>query len=226
MSFVSLATVMNVTLLNSFNLSSGKLNEKQSLTADKRQRYQERKHTQVCLSLYDGLSQTVHLSFQYCMAYNVFIRASDCEMCKNSRMKFDTAFTAGRRACKLEWERDSGPKGRTNQNCTMKEISKPSRKQQTLGHSSRLTKWNLRTLETGVHICVLFRSLCRRVSFYGTFFLRDFALTRLENLQDFSNLRDTARSNAMWRTRSVVTFVLCWGGQQKVTLLLRLQLRV
>jgi hypothetical protein len=114
--------------------------------------------------------------------------------------------------------RDSGPKGCTNQNCAVKEISKPSRERQALGHTLRLTKWDWGTLKTGVYIFVQFRCKYRRVSFYATFFFpRDFALTRLENLHHFLNLRDNARFNATWHTRSVVALVLCCGCQPKVT---------
>ena len=98
----------------------------------KRQLYQKRKYTQVCLSLYDGLSQMVHFSFQYCMAYNVFIRTSDCLHCRQKGLQTGV--------------RDSGPKSCTNQNCAVKERNKHSRKQQALGHTSRLTKWNWRRL--------------------------------------------------------------------------------
>jgi hypothetical protein len=37
--------------------------------------------------------------------------------------------------------------------------------------------------------------------------LRDFALTRLENLHHFSNLRDNFRFNTIWHTRSVVALI-------------------
>lgn len=46
--------------------------------------------------------------------------------------------------------------------------------------------------------------------FLRELFLRDLILTRLATLHHFSNLRDNLRFNAVWRTRSVVTLVLCW----------------
>lgn len=134
-----------------------------------RQRYQERIYTQIYLNQFEGLSQTVHLSFQYCVAYNVFIRNSDCEMCNSSGLKVRNCLHCQQMVLQTG-VRDSGPKGCTNQNCAVKEISKPSRKQQALGHTSRMTKWNWRTLEKGVYICVQFRCKYRRVSFYAIFF--------------------------------------------------------
>jgi hypothetical protein len=55
-------------------------------------------------------------------------------------------------------------------------------------------------------------------SFYKDLFLRDFVLTRLENLHHSSNLRDNFRFNAIGRTRSMVTFTYCkWLAESYVT---------
>jgi hypothetical protein len=43
------------------------------------------------------------------------------------------------------------------------------------------------------------------------FVLRDFALTRLENLHHFSNLRNNFRFNAIWHRRYVVALIFCRG---------------
>jgi len=44
--------------------------------------------------------------------------------------------------------------------------------------------------------------------FLRDFFLRDFALTRLENLHQFLNLRDNVRFNAIWHRRYAIIFGL------------------
>jgi hypothetical protein len=87
----------------------------------------------------------VFFFFQYCMAYNVFIRTSDCEMCNKSRSSILPSLpTAGA----ANWSERQWPERLycTNQNCAVKERNKPSRKQEALGHTSRLNKWNWRRL--------------------------------------------------------------------------------
>ena len=41
-------------------------------------------------------------------------------------------------------------------------------------------------------------------------YISDFALTRLENLYHFSNLRDAVQSNAIWHGRNMAALVLNW----------------
>ena len=41
------------------------------------------------------------------------------------------------------------------------------------------------------------------------FILRDFAVTWLENLDHFSNLRNNFRFNAIWRRRSMAVLIIC-----------------
>ena len=59
---------------------------------------------------------------------------------------------------------------------------------------------------------VAYNCLVQTGLFIGNFFLCDFALTWLENLRHFSNLRDHVRFNVIWHRRYMITFSLTWGG--------------
>ena len=51
---------------------------------------------------------------------------------------------------------------------------------------------------------------CNDITYTDRSLFVRFIFARLENLQNFSKLRDNFRFTAMWHTRSVVALVLCW----------------
>jgi len=59
---------------------------------------------------------------------------------------------------------------------------------------------------------VAYNCLVQICLFIRNFFLCDFALTWLENLCHFSNLRDHVRFNVIWHRWYAITFSLTWGG--------------
>jgi len=63
------------------------------------------------------------------------------------------------------------------------------------------------------YVCARF-IMYRQVSFYAIFFLRDLALTRLENLCHFMNLRDNFRFNGIWQGRNMATLVSFWRQEE------------